>query len=423
VNLIQVKLTATDLDAKEVFAVFSRVWQGLEQVQLRNASKRVYLFQKIANATNLFELLDEDGEFGPRVAVVLEEFQRTFGVPPSGAVDRATVEVLLRLVGGESTAFDAASAGRFGPAFWFRQARATLERASTGASRRCQELAFMDLVEALHRGAWEGLGYAQSQALIEAAFDWVYRIGRPESDSSGPATAQPGNCNEHSERLGAGALASPAALRMHSSKDTARTKSRPWTDSSCCQAEQLPALYHCTFKSVEPLSFDEKKQRYTEKVAEFVGLGGVFDANHLIHCDEKVLTGLQPGRRYDYILSAEGSIFVAPQARPGFFEPAPGHIILAERSPGFKDRPVICAGEFVVHRDLAGRLLRLLVSINSGNYKPRPPSLVAVCSKLCALGCPTEAILPYSGASNLPGMLAEVICRLRQNDEAQGDSG
>lgn len=418
--MIQVKLTATDLDVKEVFAVFSRVWQGLEQVRLRNASKRVYLFQKIANSTNLFESLDEDGEFGPRVAVVLEEFQRAFDVPPSGVVDRATVEVLLRLVGGESIASDAASAGRLGPAFWLRQARATLETASTGANHRRQELAFMDLAEALHRGAWEGLGYAQSQALIEAAFDWVYRIGLPESEGSNLTTVQPGDRNERLER------STRLALRMYSSRDAAFTKSHPWTGSGrsrCCQAEQLPTLYHCTFKSVEPLSLDEKKRRYAEKVAEFVGLGGVFDENHLVHCDEKVLTGLQPGRRYDYILSAERSIFVAPQARPGFFEPAPGHIILAERSPSFRDRPVICAGEFVVHRDATGKLLRLLVSINSGNYKPRPPSLAPVCSRLRALDCPSEVILPYSGASNLPGMLAEVICRLRQNDEAQGDSG
>ena len=168
--------------------------------------------------------------------------------------------------------------------------------------------------------------------------------------------------------------------------------------------------YINTFKSAEDLPFEKKAAIYAGKVEKFASEGGDF-ANDIL--EPKSLDDLQPGVRYDYCLLEDGTLRCAAR---GPDLPDPGHAILAEGGPEFKDTRVAMAGELWVVYDDRGGVAACVVACNSGHFKPLFEDLDRAADAAAALGVPASRVIPYGGPNNASAVLPEIGEKLGRAD-------
>jgi hypothetical protein len=161
--------------------------------------------------------------------------------------------------------------------------------------------------------------------------------------------------------------------------------------------------YVNSYKKPPGLSDAQRRAEHQERVERFASRGGRYDAIEV--ATPGVFEGLEPGVRYDYVLSAKGTLRLHPNVGDG---PKPGHSLLATGGPEFVDEPVLLAGELWVYKDTAGDVEAVVVANNSGHFKPAFDDLPNATPTLEGLGLPSSKIVYFGGPNNLPSLMEEI---------------
>lgn len=167
-------------------------------------------------------------------------------------------------------------------------------------------------------------------------------------------------------------------------------------------------LYVNSFKK-SGLSFEEKRALYRTRVERFYAEGGSFERDIQTLVDPREL---EPGFRYDYVLVKEGDgPGVIRYAKRAPELPDPGHALLAEGGPEFRDTRVLMAGELRVVKNEDGRVLACIAACSSGHFKPRFEDVGCMVPALAALGVPKERVILSGGPDDPHAIIREIAER------------
>lgn len=166
--------------------------------------------------------------------------------------------------------------------------------------------------------------------------------------------------------------------------------------------------YINTFRSPVPLTFEQRKAEYEKRLAAYTEKSGSFDA--LIIGKPGVFTSLEPMFRYDYVVEEGGPMRLFPNGDDddSVGPPKPGHSLLLEGGPEFRDVRATVAGELWVLHDARGELEAVVLANNSGHLKPAYEDLKNVVPLVESLGVPPEKVVLFGGPNNLPAMFREL---------------
>jgi len=112
------------------------------------------------------------------------------------------------------------------------------------------------------------------------------------------------------------------------------------------------------------------------------------------------------GEWYDYVVSADLSIRCYPCANQAEGEKKPycGHTLLTKDNSTdgtFVDEAVVMAGEMLCVKSLDGKVQALIISNNSGHFKPLGMDLINVLPAFVRTGVAEEDICLFSGPNNI----------------------
>lgn len=118
--------------------------------------------------------------------------------------------------------------------------------------------------------------------------------------------------------------------------------------------ETLESIYLPNYRRADDLSDQERSKLYQEKLDEFKKSGGSLD--EMKPLTKKLLAGLGPYTRVEYVVRADGEIWIT--------EGSAGHILLAAGGA------VKSGGQMILVKNPAGEFTMLVVSNSSGSFKP-----------------------------------------------------
>jgi hypothetical protein len=123
---------------------------------------------------------------------------------------------------------------------------------------------------------------------------------------------------------------------------------------------------------------------------------------------------LVAGQWYDYVLALDNTIRLYPSGASSRLErPVCGHTLLAYTDPAsasdFDDSPVIMAGDMCALKGSEGDLEALIVTNNSGHFKPKSVDLPNVLQALAKIGVPESKVCLFPGPNNLFSLRRELL--------------
>merc|ERR1712196_475726 len=112
-----------------------------------------------------------------------------------------------------------------------------------------------------------------------------------------------------------------------------------------------------------------------------------------------------PGEWYDYVVSGDYSIRCYPsgagtlQNRPKCGHSLSTSPLLDEAAP-FRDVPILMAGDLCALKNATGAIDVLIITNNSGHFKPKSSDLPSVVPAFVRTGIPEKRICLYGGPNN-----------------------
>ncbi len=170
-------------------------------------------------------------------------------------------------------------------------------------------------------------------------------------------------------------------------------------------------VYENTFKQDHPLTDAERRKQFASRVDRFASSGGKY-ADILLG-KPGALDALPSGLRHDYLITEDGTLRMYPNPRDDKSSPRPGHSLLATGSDQYRDVRALMAGELLPLKDAGGELVALLVSNNSGHFRPAAEDLPNVLPVLEQLGVPREKVVFVAGPNNLWPIFGDLARRNR----------
>ena len=152
---------------------------------------------------------------------------------------------------------------------------------------------------------------------------------------------------------------------------------------SGCEREAAPQEPAYLFDSRMPLDPElEKLKKAGDDPSKAIRVAGIND----------IINGLEPGKRYEYVVMPNGSIVLAPKSvdMPGNFW---SHPVLANGGA------VRAAGHLRIEKN-GGNLSKVIVDAESESYCPSPESLRATLSSLTTIKIPADILRVESRAAD-----------------------
>lgn len=158
-------------------------------------------------------------------------------------------------------------------------------------------------------------------------------------------------------------------------------------------------VYGNTFKQAKVLNDEQKRGHFQSRLDRFVGGGGKFE--DIIVGKPGVLDALPSGVRHDYLVTEDGTLRMYPNERDDNSSPRPGHSLLATGDANYREVRALMAGDLLTLKGSDGELEAVLVSNNSGHFRPAAEDLPNLLPVLEQLGVPKEKVVFVAGPNNL----------------------
>jgi len=193
--------------------------------------------------------------------------------------------------------------------------------------------------------------------------------------------------------------------------------------------------YQNTFQDDRIVDLPSRQEAFFKRLQAFTAIGGSFanvtelrpDKTSLPngpsnksppHRNEDAWQMFMSGQWYDYVVCLDHSIRCYPTF--GIKRPKCGHTMLAVpvswgSPPEFSDEPVVMAGDFCVLKDSEGNASSLILTNNSGHFKPKACDLPNAVAAFVKAGMPENRIYLWSGPNN-------IVALRRHLSRAQGES-